>query len=294
MPEASARLAAVIGDIGGHVRELESALEALGCDIAAGEVPPGLRVVQLGDLVDRGPDSAAAVRLADRFIRNAGGRYVQLLGNHEGQRFTDLHLKHAGPLPEATLATIRRWWTTRQAHLALSLDTEQFGPVLVTHAGLSPASWREIGAPATARQTAERLDRWVGRDADRAFTPRADRGADAFQPGVTWGEPADLYAAWLAADDPPPFGQIHGHASAWSWKHRRWRKSTPDVVREAAVAIDPERCHVRVDLGGMTFVGIDPGHLEEPRRPWAPLLLTLRPGSGAAAPVPPNPSVTDG
>jgi hypothetical protein len=288
VPEASARRAALIGDIGGHIREFESALGALGCDIATGEVPPGLLVVQLGDLVDRGPDSASAVDLADRFIRNGGGRYVQLFGNHEGQRFTDLHLKHAGPLPEQTLATIRRWWSTRRARLAVALDTEQFGPVLVTHAGLSPTVWREIGAPSTAAQAAERLDRFVGRDVDRAFTPGPDGGSGALHPGVTWGEPADLYIAWLAGGDPPPFGQIHGHASAWSWKHRRWRKSTPDAVREAAVAVDPERCHVRFALQGRTFVGIDPGHLEEPRRPWAPLLVTLRPDPRVVAPDPPD------
>ncbi len=110
---------------------------------------------------------------------------------------------------------------------------------------------------------------------DRAFTPRPDVWPGVFHPGVTWGEPADLHAAWLAEVDPTPFGQIHGHASAWSWKHRRWRKSTPDAVRDAAVDIDPDRRHLRLDLRGMAFVGIDPGHLEEPRRPWAPLLLTL-------------------
>lgn len=238
-------------------------------------MPTGLLVVQLGDLVDRGPDSAGAVRLADRFVRNAGGRYVQLLGNHEGHRFTDLHLGHAGPLPDETLGTIHRWWSTGQGHLAVALDTARFGPLVVTHAGLSPQVWRSIGAPATARETAERLDRWVGRDADRAFTPRPDGLDVGFCPGVTWGEPADLYAAWLDEDELPPFGQVHGHASAWSWKHRRWRKRTPGAVRAASVGVDADRCHLHVEIHGVAFVGIDPGHLEEPHRPWAPLLLTL-------------------
>ncbi len=99
-----------------------------------------------------GPDSAAAVSLAERLVRNSPGRYVQLLGNHEGQRFTDLHLEHADPLPERTLFTIRHWWSTRRVHLALALDTEEFGAVLVTRAGLSPTTWHDIGAPATARE----------------------------------------------------------------------------------------------------------------------------------------------
>lgn len=275
--------AALIGDIGGHASELDAALVDLGCDTTTGTVPTGLLVIQLGDLVDRGPDSAAAVRLADRFIRHSPGRYLQLLGNHEGQRFTDLHLRHAGPLPQETLDTIHRWWTTRRAHLAVALDTKEFGPLLVTHAGLSPQMWRGLGAPGTAEQAAERIDGWVGHDAHRAFTPAPQGVGGAFHPGVTWGEPADLYADWLAEEDPPPFGQVHGHASAWSWKRRRWRKRTPDAVRAAAVTVDVDRCHVQLRIHGRAFVGIDPGHLEEPRRPWAPLYLTITPESSEPA-----------
>ena len=277
------RRAALIGDIGGHASELEEALAGLGCDTATGTVPTDLVVIQLGDLVDRGPDPAAAVGLADRFIRHAGGRYLQLFGNHEGQRFTDLHLRHAGPLPRETLETIQRWWTDGRAHLAVALDTQELGPLLVTHAGLSPQAWRDLGAPGTAEDAARLIERWVGHDAGRAFTPAPPGAGDGFHPGVTWGEPADVYADWLAEADPPPFGQVHGHASAWSWKHRRWRKRTPAAVRAAAVAVDADRCHVQVRIGGRAFVGIDPGHLEEPRRPWAPLLLTIAPAPSGPA-----------
>ncbi len=275
-PGISVRMA-LIGDIGGHAAELRNALDALGCDTEAGTVPNRLLVVQVGDLIDRGPDSAEAVRLAESFIRDDRRGYVQLFGNHEGQRFTDLHLKHVDPLPDATLTTIHRWWSTRLAHLAIALDTDEFGPLLVTHAGLSPAMWRSIGSPDSAWESAEVLNGWVGADADRSFTPPPRSDEPSFRPGVTWGEPADLYAAWLKEEDPPPFAQVHGHASAWSWKHDRWRKSTPDVVRETPFEIDSERRHLRIEIHGKTFVGIDPGHLDKPRKPWSPLLLTARP-----------------
>lgn len=280
-PETPIERIALIGDVGGHVSELASSLQALSCDTGRGVVPRGLLVVQVGDLVDRGPDSAGAVRLADRFVRNAGGRYVQLLGNHEGQRFAELHLKHAGPLPGETLDIIHRWWSTRQARLAVAVDTARFGPLLVTHAGLSPRAWRDIGAPASAWDAAARLDQWVGTDAAHAFTPPPDRVDASFFPGVTWGEPAELYAAWLAEDRPPPFGQVHGHASAWSWKHRRWRKVVPEAVSAAAVTVDADRCHEHLEIQGVPFVGIDPGHLEKPRPSWEPLVLA---GGGRAEP----------
>lgn len=268
---------ALIGDIGGHVAELDSALTGLSCDPRSGRVPSDLVVVQVGDLIDRGPDSPAAVRLAQRFLGHGDGRYIQLLGNHEGQRFIDLGLRHVDELPGETISTIRRWWADREVHLAVALDTEELGPVLVTHAGLSPQTWRTIGSPSTAAEAAQRLDRYVGADAGRAFTPRPDRDDPSFGPGVTWGEPADLYVAWLGEAEPPPFSQVHGHASAWSWRHDRWRKRTPDAVRSAATGIDPTRRHLRTTIRGRTFVGIDPGHLEQPRRPWAPLLLTVLP-----------------
>ena len=175
------------------------------------------------------------------------------------------------------------WWTDGRAHLAVALDTQELGPLLVTHAGLSPHAWRDLGAPGTAEHAAGLIERWVGHDAGRAFTPAPPRVATRSAPGVTWGEPADVYTDWLAEADPPPFGQVHGHASAWSWKHRRWRKRTPAAVRAAAVAVDADRCHVQVRIGGRAFVGIDPGHLEEPRRPWAPLLLTIAPAPSGPA-----------
>ena len=173
--------------------------------------------------------------LADRFIRHAGGRYLQLFGNHEGQRFTDLHLRHAGPLPRETLETIQRWRADGRAHLAVALDTQELGPLLVTHAGLSPQA---SARPGRSRHGGGRrpAHRAVGGARRRPrLHPGAAGAGDGFHPGVTWGEPADVYTDWLAEADPPPFGQVHGHASAWSWKHRRWRKRTPAAVRAAGV-----------------------------------------------------------
>lgn len=63
----------LIGDIGGHPDELRRVLAAL---------PRDGTVVQVGDLVDRGPDSRAVLRLVDPLL---DARWVQLAGNHESQ-----------------------------------------------------------------------------------------------------------------------------------------------------------------------------------------------------------------
>ena len=55
---------AVIGDVGGHVEELRRELRALGAS-ETGVLPDDLVVIQVGDLVHRGPDSEAVVRLVN-------------------------------------------------------------------------------------------------------------------------------------------------------------------------------------------------------------------------------------
>ena len=70
----------VIGDVHGELGALEQLLLRLGYD-AGGLHPEGRRMVFVGDLVDRGPNSPGVV---DRVIEWCGrGRAECLLGNHE-------------------------------------------------------------------------------------------------------------------------------------------------------------------------------------------------------------------
>jgi hypothetical protein len=70
----------LIGDVHGEIDALRSLLDCLGYDEDGGH-PAGRQLVFLGDLVDRGPDSPAVVRLVTRFVE--AGRASCLLGNHE-------------------------------------------------------------------------------------------------------------------------------------------------------------------------------------------------------------------
>lgn len=63
----------VIGDVHGVSDAFESLLD---------RIDPGRRLIQLGDLIDRGPNSLGAMRLAQDRILDSGG--VVLPGNHEG------------------------------------------------------------------------------------------------------------------------------------------------------------------------------------------------------------------
>ena len=74
----------IIGDVHGCLDELVELLDTLGYDVAdpAAVVPPaGRKVVFLGDLVDRGPDSVGVVRLVRAMVK--AGTALCVPGNHD-------------------------------------------------------------------------------------------------------------------------------------------------------------------------------------------------------------------
>ncbi|WP_066340006.1 metallophosphoesterase [Azohydromonas lata] len=70
----------IVGDIHGEHDALCALLAALGYD-EAGRHPQGRRLVFVGDLCDRGPDSPGVVRRVRELVR--AGRAHAVLGNHE-------------------------------------------------------------------------------------------------------------------------------------------------------------------------------------------------------------------
>lgn len=70
----------VVGDVHGEIDALTSLLRHLGYD-EDGRHPEQRRLVFVGDLVDRGPDSPAVVALVQKFMSE--GRAQCVLGNHE-------------------------------------------------------------------------------------------------------------------------------------------------------------------------------------------------------------------
>ncbi|MGL4552536.1 MAG: metallophosphoesterase [Gemmataceae bacterium] len=85
----------VVGDVHGEIEALRALLGRLGYD-PAGRHPDGRRLVFVGDLADRGPDSPGVVRLVRRLADD--GRAQVVMGNHE---FNALKAAHDGkPKPD--------------------------------------------------------------------------------------------------------------------------------------------------------------------------------------------------
>ena len=70
----------VFGDIHGEIGALTDLLCRLGYD-GDGNHPEGYRAVFLGDLIDRGPDSIAVVKLVKQWVE--AGKAQCIMGNHE-------------------------------------------------------------------------------------------------------------------------------------------------------------------------------------------------------------------
>jgi bis(5'-nucleosyl)-tetraphosphatase (symmetrical) len=123
----------LIGDIQGCDAALQRLLDKIGFS------PSRDTIVLLGDLVNRGPDSAAVLRRVQGF----GASALSLLGNH------DLHLlgvAHGARKPSRkdTLASLLEapdskamleW--VREQHMALHMQIEG-GDLLMVHAGVLP------------------------------------------------------------------------------------------------------------------------------------------------------------
>ena len=154
----------IVGDVHGEWLALRSLLAHLGYD-AHGEHRLGRRLVFVGDLCDRGPDSPAVMEFVQRLVERGVAQCV--LGNHElnlvrqerkpgNGWFFDEHRDHARPeYRHARRATARDRDAIR--HFAASLPLAlQRADLRVTH-----AAWHEDSVRAVSQHGAvSHLDRY--------------------------------------------------------------------------------------------------------------------------------------
>lgn len=212
--------AAIFGDIGGHAELFEDALIEIGCDPSRGYVPEELYVIQVGDLIDRGPDSDGVFDIAMKMMES--DQYVQLLGNHEGPYFGGPRFMTPGNTKELSPdrgAIMKTWRKEGKAFIAAGLITSEGEEYLVTHAGLNPTFW----ALNTARQ--RYLDKLVPalnnmghKVFDAGLMLRDHRDIPGPCWAMTWDE---VIAAWIQFNADMPWHQVHGHAALYMWGSRK-------------------------------------------------------------------------
>lgn len=265
---------AVIGDIGGHRDELARALVGLGADPARLALPADLTVVQVGDLLHRGPDSDGVVRLVDRLMTDHPGRWVQLVGNHEAQYLTEVpRFAWREKLDGTTVRTVQDWWRDGRMLVAAAISGPQ-DDWLVTHAGLTRGYWDAVlGSPGRAVDAARAVNGFIG----TVHAPVLFAGGVLIDgevsdtAGPLWAAAgSELAEPWLASPAALPFSLVHGHSTLIDWHRDVWRGGP---AAAAVAEVDPDTRHVTVPVGRHRIVGIDPCLGTRGGMSWAPLVL---------------------
>ena len=286
---------AVIGDVGGYLDSLVAQLNVLGVDVEERLIPPELVVCQVGDLVHKGPESAAVVALVDELMARNPDRWIQLLGNHEAQYLPDCQQFWTPAVDEKTAQTIRRWWDKGQVRIAaafdvignggdgIAVDRCPPGELIVTHAGVTPGCWKLLGEPDSVSELVAVLNAAQSPAVWRAGTLLG--GFEDMSAGPLWAVAAsELYRSWalLGEDAPerqvPAFNQAHGHTAARDWRNHRWYQPL-DAYRmngTASARADERRRVTRVQIGDRVFFGTDPSSDATAVPVSEPLVLTIR------------------
>jgi hypothetical protein len=272
-------LVAILGDVGGHLGPFDRACRDLGVDTTIGHIPDDTMIIQVGDLVHRGPDSDAVVALADLLLTASPGRYIQLAGNHEALHF-------GGPpfwdcrCSEQTVDTLHAWSRGGRLHVGAAVDSAEYGPVLVTHAGMTRAWYHD--PLATPSMAARAFNGWWADPESRPALLEAGEMLEMTDgrtgsAGPLWASERELLSSWI--DSRLPYSQVHGHNSAYDWSLGAWRDPGLYAVR---LEVDAEARRTMAMFPGGSIIGIDPGFgAEAPTWSLTPLILTVPAQTGA-------------
>ncbi len=156
-----------IGDVHGCAAEFEELLEAL-------ELQPEDRVIQLGDLVNRGPESHACIELARMYQVEA------ILGNHELRLLTARRENRPELLKDYDKATVDQLtpddWAFLEAMPKLKYDGVR--ELICIHGGFLPNQpW--ASQPVEVTTTIQVIDK-KGKPAKRSDAPDAPPWADSW------------------------------------------------------------------------------------------------------------------
>lgn len=240
----------VIGDVGGCADQLAEAIGPILQD-------PDALVIQVGDLIDRGPDSSGVLALVRQRLDAAPNGWIQLIGNHESQYLGGKPF-WPQPLADDDAQLLQTWWIKEWLRVAAAVRTADGEDLLITHAGLSADAWRILGGPVTASTAADLLNT---RPDELLWNDR----------GPLWAEAGpDVYQSRLHAREPVPFGQIHGHSTIVSYRQETWL--CDERIRQRST-VDWTARHTITRVRGCRFIRIDPKHGTTGAPTWSPLIL---------------------
>ena len=267
MVAATVERLALIGDVGGHRHCLHACLRALGVDVDNHELPDGLTVIQVGDLIGGGPGDDDLIAEVDRFICRNPGRWLQLLGNWEARHLGGINFGHPTrdqhPLAPGSVVTLRRWLTDGHLRVGVAVRAEDGREVLVTHAGLTQWFWKvHLDSTMSAADAVQQLERLRTHYPGVLHAAGRLLGESSLKAGPLWATATEVWTSW--AHTALPFDQVHGHTTPYWWKRKAWWDDTTDYMHTNSTPDHANR-HLRCAFGDRHITTIDPGLGKQPR-----------------------------
>lgn len=274
---------AIFGDVGGHWKPFVNGLASIGVDVKHRVIPAGLTVVQLGDLVHKGPSSNELIILADEMMQQnnsdpSRGKWVQLMGNHESQYFLGAPRFWAMQCSGQSIATLNRWWQNKDILLHHVVDQDSGKPFVISHAGIShrlffhaESIWNAVGtnnSPDYGANLRERtlagFNTWLESLQPERMDIVAQPGAMltgkiSRNAGLVWAESIrEVYSTWRSEEN-IPFHQVHGHSAPFTWSRSKFYPSVPEIYRKEIVLDKRARHSFWANTDETLFIGVDPG-----------------------------------
>lgn len=250
---------AVFGDVGGQGSLFLNALEELNIDLENCLIPEDLTIIQLGDLIHKGPDSDLIVSFVDELLEKNPDNWVQLSGNHELQHCYG-HIFFPCYCSPETVRTLREWWNNSEMQMAVQIrhdstdDMFTMPDTLVTHAGLTHDLWEEVPG--------DELSSWVKYANEQEFY-RLSRATGLmlgesrnFRAGPIWAHCLyEVYESWSGTA--MPFNQIHGHTAPFVYWLNNWFNVPQEWRDKITLNWDLKTSMHRPHENGGTFFSVD-------------------------------------
>lgn len=262
---------AVIGDVGGHRSVLRSVVRDLGGDLDRAELPSGLIIIQVGDLIGDRPDDVSLLASVRHMQERHPGRWIQLVGNWEARFLGGPPFVKRGSIEDGVPSEVQAVWTAGHLIAAVSVRSQRGGEALITHAGLKHGFWSSHAGTVSAPETAVVL-RGLALQSPEVFFAAGSLAGSPGEAGPVWAKSGtELWASW--EDVEPPFSQVHGHSQPYFFPRQQWDDDVPASLRSRAT-IDRTRRHITWRAGEHRIIGIDPSLGPSPRpKDLTPLVL---------------------
>lgn len=266
----------VFGDTGGHATQLLNGLKTAGVDLKTLKIAPQTRILHVGDLIHKGPDSEYIVSLVHTLMERNPGQWIQLLGNHEFQHIGGPQFWDCDCSAEQ-VALLNYWYETGLAKVAYGSDSliadkldlsahtgyePNNSSWLFTHAGLTQVLWEKIGQPETAENAAQAINNLTLRQktipGSLLFGGSSNKAA-----GPVWAvSTTEVFSSWEDSHTLMPFNQVYGHTTPFAWMGKNWYNRYDKIVKQfqKQTKLNPDNRTVITKLiGEMLMVGVDPG-----------------------------------